>query len=387
MFVRKTTCSRTKRIEELWLRIRKENVWKNGQNATKLTSTLADTSIRFFKPVTTIFVEILCAFLFFCGHFSHSVLLSFLSQRCDHVFNQCGWFLEWNVGKECQPMWWKFLLWLPGVLSRPHWFGVRRVQNGANKTRKRPRNAGLDPISMKTNQWYSEPNGEGNDSQISSLNHMNEDSFGIKGSPYQNSKAGCKRQRKICKKERWKTTTITEKNRQSKDSGRTCVDGVLFEHGQDTSSYFWGSLCTTMAQLQSVYFPAVSKEIRWKRGTVPHVNVPVQHSLQHCGWVNSENHRIWEILWANMKGTMSPICHFFASFGELTMHMWFWQLRPTVYQQMQDNCWKIMAWWDASQPGAIICQFMQELTQQVMFGSCGNRILERTKVHMLRSLR
>ena len=67
---------------------------------------------------------------------------------------------------------------------------------------KRPRNTGLDPISMKTNHWYSEPNGEGNDSQISSPKHMNEDSFGIKGSPYQNSKAGCKRQKKTCKEER-----------------------------------------------------------------------------------------------------------------------------------------------------------------------------------------
>ena len=50
---------------------------------------------------------------------------------------------------------------------------------------------------------------------------------------------------------------------------------------------------------------------------------------------------------------MSPICHFFASFGETTMHMWCWQLRPTVCQQMQGNYCKIMAWWDALNEGQV----------------------------------
>ena len=122
-----------------------------------------------------------------------------------------------------------------------------------------------------------------------------------------------------------------------------------------------------------------------KRWTVSQVNVPVQHSLQRQwvlsnGRVNSENHRIGAILLPKKKkGTMSPICHFFASFGETTMHMWCWQLRPTVCQQMQGNYCKIMAWWDATQRRAIICLFMQELTAQDMFDSCGHRMMKRQR--------
>ena len=62
--------------------------------------------------------------------------------------------------------------------------------------------------------------------------------------------------------------------------------------GRDTSRYLGGCLCTSMVQLQSIHFPAVSEENRWKRWTVSHVNVPVQDSFQHHGRVNSENQRI-----------------------------------------------------------------------------------------------
>ena len=37
---------------------------KGGQITPKITSALADTSIQFFSPVTSNFVEILCAYLF-----------------------------------------------------------------------------------------------------------------------------------------------------------------------------------------------------------------------------------------------------------------------------------------------------------------------------------
>ena len=107
----------------------------------------------FQTSVTTIFVEILCAFLFFCDHFSHSVLLSFLSQRCDHVFNQCGWFLEWNVGKNANQCGEDFC-YESLVYCQDHTdlvFDEYRME--PTRQEKRPRNTGLDPISMKTNQW------------------------------------------------------------------------------------------------------------------------------------------------------------------------------------------------------------------------------------------
>ena len=50
---------------------------------------------------------------------------------------------------------------------------------------KGPRNAGLDPISVRMSQWYSEPICEGNDSQPSSFKRMNEGSSGAKRPPYQ----------------------------------------------------------------------------------------------------------------------------------------------------------------------------------------------------------
>ena len=38
-----------------------------------------------------------------------------------------------------------------------------------------------------------------------------------------------------------------------------------------------------------------------------------------------------------------------------------------------------MAWWDVTQPGAIICQPMQDLILQDMFDFCGNQMKKRTR--------
>ena len=65
---------------------------------------------------------------------------------------------------------------------------------------KGPRNAGLDPISMRTSQWYSEPICEGNDSQTSSFKRMSEDSSGIKGSPYQIPRLVAKDKERVTRK-------------------------------------------------------------------------------------------------------------------------------------------------------------------------------------------
>ena len=46
------------------LESQKKTFENDDQNATKITSALADTSIRFFRPVTSTSVETLCAFLF-----------------------------------------------------------------------------------------------------------------------------------------------------------------------------------------------------------------------------------------------------------------------------------------------------------------------------------
>ena len=153
---KKTTYSRTKRIEELWLRIRKENVWKRWSECYENNFCSRRHKHSVLQTSDNNFCRDSVCVLVFCCHFSHSVILSFLSQRCDHVVNQCGWFLEWNVGKECQPMWWRFLLWLPGV----HWFGVRRVQNGANKTRKETKECWSwsnfyedEPVVQWTKRW------------------------------------------------------------------------------------------------------------------------------------------------------------------------------------------------------------------------------------------
>ena len=215
--------------------------------------------------------------------------------------------------------------------------------------------------------------------------------FGIKGSPYQNSKARCKDKRRLARK---RGDTPPPSSRRI-DNPRIREDPALMEFCSNTDKIHQATSEDPYAQAWVNYSQSIFPQSVKKTGG----NVEQFH-IQHISavfssttWahlirrVNSENHRIWVIWLANINGTMSPICHFFASFGEITMHMWFWQLSPTVDQQMQDNYWKIMACWDASQPGAIICQPMPELTQQVTFGSCGNRILEKTKVHIQQSLR
>ena len=61
MLVRKQHTQESRNYD---LESEKRTFEKDGQNATKITSALADTNIRFFTPVTSSFVEILCAYLF-----------------------------------------------------------------------------------------------------------------------------------------------------------------------------------------------------------------------------------------------------------------------------------------------------------------------------------
>ena len=66
-----------------------EKTFENDdQNATKITSALADTSICFFRPVTSTSAETLCACLFLMIIFLTMCHHPFLSQRCDHVVTQ-----------------------------------------------------------------------------------------------------------------------------------------------------------------------------------------------------------------------------------------------------------------------------------------------------------
>ena len=71
----------------------------DDQTATKITSALADTSIRYFRPLTSTLVETLCACLFLVTIFSHSMLLPFLSQCCNHVVIKLGWYLKRKMDK------------------------------------------------------------------------------------------------------------------------------------------------------------------------------------------------------------------------------------------------------------------------------------------------
>ena len=61
MFVRKQHTQESKNYD---LESEKKTFENDGQNATKITSALADSSAGFFRPVTSSFVEILCAYFF-----------------------------------------------------------------------------------------------------------------------------------------------------------------------------------------------------------------------------------------------------------------------------------------------------------------------------------
>ena len=53
--------------------------------------------------------------------------------------------------------------------------------------------------------------------------------------------------------------------------------------------------------------------------------------------------------------------------------------RLTAYRQTRSSCLRTMAWWDATQAEAMICQSTQELIPQGMFASCGNQVKKTTK--------
>ena len=100
-------------------------------------------------------------------------------------------------------------------------------------------------------------------------------------------------------------------------------------------------------------------------------------------WVNGTKNqlgdqRTWTSLMPKVKKSMSPICHFSENSGETTTRMWFWQRRLTAYRRTQGSYLKTMAWRDATQVQAMICQSTQELTPQGMFDSCGNQVKKTT---------
>ena len=64
MFVRNSTLKNHKNRRIMTYNYRRKRVKKDGHNGPKITSALADTNFRFFRPVTSSFVEILCAHLF-----------------------------------------------------------------------------------------------------------------------------------------------------------------------------------------------------------------------------------------------------------------------------------------------------------------------------------
>ena len=112
---------------------------------------------------------------------------------------------------------------------------------------------------------------------------MNEDSSWAKRSQYQIPTPVVNDEERLAKKKGWYATTIAEKDSQSKNRGRSCVDRILFEHRQDSSRYHWGCLCVSVVQLQPVHFSSVNQENRWKGWTVSYVNVSVQYYLQQHG--------------------------------------------------------------------------------------------------------
>ena len=87
MFVRKQHTQEPKESNNYDLESEKKTFEKDGQNATKITSARADTSIRFFRPMISSFVEISCAYWFLLTIF-HLMFLLFLFQRCNHAVIQ-----------------------------------------------------------------------------------------------------------------------------------------------------------------------------------------------------------------------------------------------------------------------------------------------------------
>ena len=59
------------------------------------------------------------------------------------------------------------------------------------------------------------------------------------------------------------------------------------------------------------------------------------------------------------------------NFGGTTLLMLSWRQTRTISRQRAGNCLRTMAWWDAIQPKAIICQSMQELILQLCSPSLG----------------
>ena len=157
----------------------------DDQNATKITSALEDKH-SVLQTSDIKFCRVLCAYLFLVIIFLTMCYLPFLFfQCCNHVVIKLGGYLERKMDTERRSMWWRLLLWLPGVLSTPHWFGIRWKQNGTSKTWRSTKKCWYWPNIYE--EWASgtEPMCEGNDPHLLSSGRVNEVVTGAKRPSYQ----------------------------------------------------------------------------------------------------------------------------------------------------------------------------------------------------------
>ena len=167
----------------------RRNGLKRWSECYEKTSALADTSTRFFRPVTSSFLEIFVCVLVSCDHLSRSMLLPFLSQYYNHVVTPIRLISEEKDVKIMPTYVVKITIVTPwcSVNATLTWYSMKIELNHQDKKR------GLDPISMRMSQWYSEPICEGNDPKPIAFTRMNEDSSGPKKVTIPNPKTCCER--------------------------------------------------------------------------------------------------------------------------------------------------------------------------------------------------
>ena len=225
------------------------------------------------------------------------------ADRCCYVLYSINWREQtWNKGdsSQCKTKW------------------SDRIEPARQE--EGPRNAGLDPVSMRMSPLYSEPICGGTDPQPLAFKRLNEHSSGAKRSQYQIPRPVAKDEERLTRKKGDMPPPLPRKI----DNPRLREDPALMEFYSNTDKIHTPPLGMLMHMHGSITVSIFSRS-EWRK----HVETMHSFTCQRIsavfsstiwahliGRVNSDNHRIWAILLPKMKGTMSPICRFFVSFGE-----------------------------------------------------------------------
>ena len=144
----------------------------------KLRSALADTCIQCPWPVMSTLVKTLCLSFGSYDHFPLSVSPSFFSHLCDYVRSMNRWTK--NADQRREVHYYEAL-----AFSRHNIDLVFDEENmKPEQLTKAPKNAGIDPSTMRVSKWHRELTREDDDPHFPSSTRVSEDVTGTSKSSY-----------------------------------------------------------------------------------------------------------------------------------------------------------------------------------------------------------